>query len=64
MLQFFKIQYNKLYQVNEKTREELIHILENLEEAIISVTADDRIGFCNKLGFQIIHEIAASQGEE
>lgn len=58
--QHFKLLYYQVFLQNQRVLEEFEHILENLEEAIITVTSEVRLGFCNHIGFQIIKDI---QGE-
>ena len=50
--------------LNLRVRKELENILENLQEAIITLTEENNIGFCYKLGFLIIKDIQGTNANE
>ena len=59
-LRFLRSDIIQLLNDTLKFQSDVVEIMQNLEEAIITRSSGG-IGFCNKLGFKIMHDIKASK---
>lgn len=54
----------RLFRKNQRMQKAMSDVVENLDEAIISLQSSKDIGFCNHRGFQILRKIYQAQKNE